>query len=140
MTEIQECDSTLVRNFSYINVNSVYVESSSDYSKFNNKRIYHIQEMIQQNRTLWFVRNYEEEKDSDYEIALVDAFVVEPHDFSRKYYETNCDSLLWLSDLHFGKDNPFKVKIEDSTDVSMTMHIESACKSEKICWVFRCAD
>ena len=138
--EIQECDSTLVRNFSYINVNSVYVESSSDYSKFNNKRIYHIQEMIQQNRTLWFVRNYEEEKDSDYEIALVDAFVVGPHDFSRKYYETNCDSLLWLSDLHFGKDNPFKVKIEDSTDVSMTMHIESACKSEKICWVFRCAD
>lgn len=131
LTEIQECDSTLVRKFSYINVNSVYVESSSDYSKFNNKRIYNIQEMIQQNRTLWFVRNYEEEKDSDYEIALVDAFVVEPHDFSGKYYETNCDSLLWLSDLHFGKDNHFKVKIEDSTDVTMTMHIESACKSEK---------
>lgn len=40
LTEIQECDSTLVRKFSYVNVNSVYVESSSDYSKFNNKRIY----------------------------------------------------------------------------------------------------
>lgn len=131
LTEIQGCDSTLVRNFSYINVNSVYVERGSNYSKFNNKRIYNIQEMIPQNRTLWFVRKYEEEKDSDYEIALVDVAVVEPHDFSGKYYETDSNSLLWLSDLHFGKENIFKVKIEDSTDVTMTMHIESACKSEK---------
>ncbi len=131
LSEIQECDNNLVRNFSYVDVESIYMESDSNYSKFSNKRIYNVQEMIQQNRTLWFVRNYEEENDSDYEIALLDASVVEPHDFSEKYYETDCDSLLWLSDLHFGKDNIFKVKIENSTDVTMAMHIINAYKDEK---------
>ncbi|MDE5781571.1 MAG: hypothetical protein K2I03_08870 [Lachnospiraceae bacterium] len=64
LSEIQECDNTLVRNFSYVDVASIYMESDSNYSKFSNKRIYNVQEMIQQNRTLWFVRNYEEENDS----------------------------------------------------------------------------
>lgn len=82
LNEIQECDNILVHNLSYVDVPSVYVESNSNYTKFNDKRIYNVQEMIQQNRTLWFVRNYEEGKDSDYEISLLDASVVEPHDFS----------------------------------------------------------
>ena len=34
--------------------------------------------MIQQNRTIWFVRNYNENDDSDYEIQLLNSSVVEP--------------------------------------------------------------
>ena len=44
----------------------------------------HIKEMIQQNRTIWFVRNYNENDDSDYEIQLLNSSDVEPHDFSDK--------------------------------------------------------
>ena len=82
-------------------------------------------EMIQQNRTQWFVRNYNANKDSDYEIQLLDASFVEPHDFSDKYFETGSDTLLWLSDLHFG-DDVFKVKMETTTDVTLAKHIENA--------------
>lgn len=128
---IQECSNTFVQNFAYVDVAAIYVERNSNYNKFNNKKIYNIQEMIQQNRTLWFVRKYVVGKDLDYEIALLDASVVEPHDFSENYYETGCDSLLWLSDLHFCKNDIFKVKIENSTDVTIAMHIQNAFNDRK---------
>ena len=107
-------------------VDSLFVENHSNYEKFYGKRVYNIKEMIQQNRTIWFVRNYNENDDSDYEIQLLNSSVVEPHDFSDKYFETGSDTLLWLSDLHFGTDDVFKVKMAKETDVTLTAHIRNA--------------
>lgn len=59
-----------VKNYTYVNVDSLFVENHSNYEKFYGKRVYNIKEMIQQNRTIWFVRNYNENDDSDYEIQL----------------------------------------------------------------------
>ena len=124
-TSIEECDVDEVKNYTYVKVDSLFIENSSNYNKFYGKRIYNIMEMIQQNRTQWFVRNYNANDDLDYEIQLLDASFVEPKDFSDKYFETGSDTLLWLSDLHFG-DDIFKVKMETKTDVTLTKHIENA--------------
>lgn len=123
---VEECNIDEVRDYTYVKVDSLFVENCSNYEKFYGKRIYNIKELIQQNRTIWFVRNYDENDDSDYEIKLLNANVVEPHDFSDKYFETGSDTLLWLSDLHFGTDDVFKVKVENETDVTLTAHIRNA--------------
>lgn len=123
---VEKCDIDEIRNYTYVKVDSLFVENCSHYGKFYGKRVYNIKEMIQQNRTIWFVRDYDKNKDSDYEIELLNANVVEPHDFSEKYFETGSDTLLWLSDLHFGTDDVFKVKVENETDVTLTAHIRKA--------------
>lgn len=124
--KIEECEADEVKNYTYVKVDSLFVENHSNYEKFYEKRVYNIKEMIQQNRTIWFVRNYNENDDSDYEIQLLNSSVVEPHDFSDKYFETGSDTLLWLSDLHFGTDDVFKVKMAKETDVTLTAHIRNA--------------
>lgn len=124
--DIEECDINEVRNYTYVRVDSLFVENRSNYKQFYGKRIYNMKEMIQQNRTIWFVRNYDENRDPDYEIKLLNANVVEPHDFSEKYFETGSDTLLWLSDLHFGTDDVFKVKVKNETDITLTAHIRNA--------------
>lgn len=124
---IEECDISEVRNYTYVKVDSLFLENRSNYEKFYGKRVYNVKEMIQQNRTIWFVRNYDENRDSDYEIRLLNANILEPCDFSDKYFETGSDTLLWLSDLHFGTDDVFKVKIENETDVTLTTHIKNVC-------------
>lgn len=122
--KIEECDTKVLKEYTYVEIDSFLLDSN--YKKFYGKRIYNIAEMIQQNRTLWFVRNYDERKDSDYEIKLLNANVVEPHNFSKRYFETGSDILLWLSDLHFGKDDVFKVKMQNETDVTLTKHMQNA--------------
>lgn len=126
-SEIEECNDDEVRQYTYEKVDSLLVEKHSNYEKFYGKRVYSIKELIQQNRTIWFVRPYNEKTDSDFEIQLLNASVVEPHDFSDKYFETGSDTLLWLSDLHFGMSkDAFKVKMENATDVTLTTHIKNA--------------
>lgn len=124
--EIEECNKDVVQNYTYVEIESLFLDGSSNYEKFYGKRIYNIAEMIQQNRTLWFVRNYDEKKDVDYEIKLLNANVVEPCNFSHRYYETGSDTLLWLSDLHLGTNNVFNVKVQNEADVTLTEHIKCA--------------
>lgn len=123
---IKKCSDKEIRKYTYVKADSLFAENSSNYDKFYGKRIYSMNELIQQNRTMWFVRSYNEKKDSDYEIQLLNSSIVEPRDFSEKYYETGSDTLLWLSDLHFGTVDVFKVKMEKETDITLTAHIRNA--------------
>ena len=56
--KIEECDADEVKNYTYVKVDSLFVENRSNYEKFYGKRVYNLKEMIQQNRTIWFVRCY----------------------------------------------------------------------------------
>lgn len=125
---IKECNDMDIRNYTYVKVDSQFIEDHSNYDMFYRKRIYSIRELIQQNRTLWFVRNFNDKKDLDYEIKLMNANVVEPQNFSKHYFETGSDTLLWLSDLHLGTDDVFKIKMENEMDVTLTSHINGAYK------------
>lgn len=98
-TEIENCDESELKQYTYINCNDLFDDENINFGTFDNKRIYSIRELVQQNRTVWFVRKAQE-TDPDNEIVLLDADFIQPSHFSKKYYQTSGDTLLWLSDLH----------------------------------------
>lgn len=124
-SSINECSIEELRNYTYVQVDGLFIGNKSNYKKFYGKRIYDINELIQQNRTVWFLRDYKE-TDPDHEIILLSANIFEPTDFSTHYFETENDSILWLSDLHFCENNVFPISKQDKADtVTLTEHIKS---------------
>ena len=128
-TEIERCDESEVKRYSYIHCNDLFDDGNIDFSSFDNKRIYSIPELVQQNRTVWFVREAEE-SDPDNEIVLLNADIVKPLNFSKKYYQVSGDTLLWLSDLHLS-DNVFE-HIAGKARPTLAQHICSCIDSKKI--------
>lgn len=125
-SDIDECDLQEIRQFSYVEVDSLFVDSNTNYHMFSEKRIYNIDELIQQNRTVWFVRKFEE-KDLDHEIVLLNANITEPADFSKRFFETGSNSILWLSDLHLDDTSPFFVKKgKNPNTITLTEHIKQS--------------
>lgn len=104
-TKIEECTEQELREFSYVDCKSLFCNENTDYSKFDNKRIYSISELVQQNRTVWFIRKAED-ADRDNEIILLNSDWVQPAHFSAKYHQSFGDTIVWLSDLHLS-DNVF---------------------------------
>lgn len=98
-TSIEECTKEELCKYSYVIVKDLFIDPETNYSMFNDKRIYSEKELIQQNVSMWFAREYQPE-DPCHEIILTNANIIEPYDFSPGYYELKSDSLLWLSDLH----------------------------------------
>lgn len=90
--------------FTNIEDDSLFIKKKN-YDRFDGKKISSFEELIQQDRTVWFVRNYKE-GDRKEEIILLDSAYVQPSNFSEKYYQASGSSLLWLSDLHLS-DNVF---------------------------------
>lgn len=124
-TSITECVDDELRNYSYVNVDSLFSEGEVNYTCFDNKQIYSIKELIQQERTVWFVRE-SKDTDSQNEIVLLNSDYVQPNNFSKKYFQSHGSSLLWLSDLHLA-DSDFSVD-NDETTKSLFEHIQ-ACLS-----------
>jgi predicted phosphodiesterase len=86
--------------------------------------------MIQQNRTIWFVRESKTD-DPHYEVVLLNAKFFKPTDFSKEYFHTNSNTILWLSDTHFS-DNIFPQK--DSVDKkSLWRNIRQIIKESSLC-------
>ena len=121
---IVECDLSELHDYTYVQVDSLFGKSGPDYKKFYGKRVYDIHELIQQPRTVWFIRK-QIESDPDYKIELLDANILEPEDFSTRYFETGSNSVLWLSDLHFGKTDFVVSKNNKEDAVTLTEHIRS---------------
>lgn len=128
-TEIEQCDESKVKHYSYIQCNDLFDDENIDFSSFENKRIYSISELIQQNRTVWFVREAEE-SDPDNEIVLLNADHIQPLNFSKKYYQVPGDTLLWLSDLHLS-DNVFE-HVAGKARPTLAQHICSCMGSKKL--------
>lgn len=120
-TSITECVENELRNYSYVNVDSLFSEGEVNYTCFDNKQIYSIEELIQQERTVWFVRE-SKDTDSQNEIVLLNSDYVQPNNFSKKYFQSHGSSLLWLSDLHLA-DSDFSVD-NDETTKSLFEHIQ----------------
>ena len=125
-TNIKPGNEEMLKEYSYIHISSLFKRNTSNYKDFHKKRIHSAQELIQQNRTLWFVKKYNSATDKDFEIRLLDSSYVEPNNFSNKYYETSSDTLLWLSDLHFCENGVLKTKRYNKTDNTLTNHLQQA--------------
>lgn len=128
-TGIERCDEVELKQYSYINCNNLFDDINFDFSRFENKRIYSISELVQQNRTVWFVRKAEE-SDPDNEIVLLNTEYVQPSNFSKKYHQAAGDTLLWLSDLHLS-DNVFE-HMAGKRQRTLAQHICSCVGGKKI--------
>lgn len=99
-----ESAATVLNSLAYIQVDEMFADGSSPFSTFYDKKIYDAQELIQQNRTIWFTRPATG-KDPGHQIELLNAEHARPYRFSRTHYTTTARTLLWVSDLHFSKSN-----------------------------------
>lgn len=129
LISITECEINEVRRYSYLNNDSLFKEGTSNYNLFYDKIIFNISELIQQNRTIWFVRNFQE-GDKENEIVLLNANVVQPHVFSEEYKGLNGSTFLWLSDLHFS-NGELSVKNTPNKE-SLVNHIKHCCTETSI--------
>ena len=122
---ISECSKEELHKYSYVIVKDLFIDPETDYSMFDGKQIYSEKELIQQNVSMWFAREYDP-ADSSHEIILTNANITEPYDFSPSYYELKSNSLLWLSDLHCGGETALPItKTEGEGKSSLADHIES---------------
>lgn len=110
-----------LKNFRDNITEETYADLINCLDRENNKQIYSIKELIQQERTVWFVRE-SKDTDSQNEIVLLNSDYVQPNNFSKKYFQSHGSSLLWLSDLHLA-DSDFSVD-NDETTKSLFEHIQ----------------
>lgn len=108
LTKIECCEPTCLSDFSYVDCKELFCDPNVDYSRFDNKKIYSVPELIQQERTVWFIKKAQP-SDRDNEIILLNSDIVQPTHFSEKYHQASGDTLVWLSDLHL-PDGTFPVK------------------------------
>lgn len=120
--KIEECDNSKLKKYSYVDIESLFEDNEDDYSLFNDKMVFDTKELIQQNRTLWFIREFIE-GDKENEIKLLNSNYIEPSNFSVKFNELTGNSFLWLSDLHLSND----VLSVTPGDKSLTNHIKISC-------------
>lgn len=128
-TRIEPCDEAELKEFTYVDCPSLFLDKNIDYSKFNNKKVYSITELVQQNRTVWFVRTALD-TDLDNEIILLNSEIIQPTHFNAKYYQASGNTLLWLSDLHLS-DNRFEFK-NGRVHKTLAGHICEQIKTDNI--------
>jgi 3',5'-cyclic AMP phosphodiesterase CpdA len=107
-------DPELLHTFSYVRVDDFFEERPSRYGAFYGKRIYSLGELIQQNRTIWFVRAARP-SDPVHQVSFFNASLLEPADFDRSYQQTPSANLLWVSDLHYSATGHHGFALEPTT-------------------------
>jgi 3',5'-cyclic AMP phosphodiesterase CpdA len=103
----------ILQKLSYVDVPDFFTDGESGYKAFDSKIIASVDELRQQNRTIWFVRDVRD-GDLTHEIKLLDSHQIEPSDFPREHIASSSTDLLWVSDLHFSEDgrHAFSLKTE----------------------------
>lgn len=135
-TKIEECSETQLKQYSYVDFPELFNDANIDYSKFNNKVVYSIPELTQQNRTVWFIRQ-SNATDSDNEIVLLNSEYIQPTHFSRRYWQASGDTLLWLSDLHLSDE---RFPMTNGPHKSLARHIAENVQGYNIAGVLVSGD
>ncbi len=92
-----------LQQLAYVRVDEFFEGGESHYAPFYDKRVHSIQELLQQNRTIWFLRE-SKPGDPTHEISLLDSHRLTPEDFPKEYRQSGHRNLLWVSDLHYSID------------------------------------
>ncbi|EPX56316.1 metallophosphoesterase [Cystobacter fuscus DSM 2262] len=96
-------DEKVLRALSYVRVNEFFEAGTSHYAPFYDKRIFSLEELREQDRTIWFVRAATDQ-DPSHQVSLLHARSLQPAHFPMEYLHASGPSLLWLSDTHFSVD------------------------------------
>ncbi len=100
---VEPVDADALRDLTYVRVDEFFVSRRSGFDPYYGKVVFSVDELKQQERTIWFVRA-KRDHDRDHEISAV---TLPPENFPEQHVVTPNRVILWLSDLHFGPHHRF---------------------------------
>lgn len=106
LTDIQEEKPECLSSYTYVQVDEFFETKESKFRAFYDKRVYNPEELRQQDRTIWFVREFQT-GDHTHLVELLDSAKITPSDFPKEFIVSPSRRLLWVSDLHFGEHHGF---------------------------------
>ena len=128
LTEIEPVDDAAIRNLTYVRIDSFFQDGTSRYTPFYGKKIHSIEELRQQERTIWFVRPAQA-GDPTHEVSLLDPRRIAPVHFTREFIQHSSRSILWVSDTHLSADDHHGFPLEsEHARSALGQAIENACK------------
>lgn len=92
---------TEINQFSYLKIDEHFASRTSPFSAFENKKVYDLNELVEQQCTIWFLR---EATAADEERRIV-SYAPGTGNADDSFSITTSNKLLWLSDLHFSKNH-----------------------------------
>lgn len=116
-----------LRNFTYVQVTDFFESRVSRFFPFYGKRVESLQELQDQNRTIWFVRDFRTGDRTGAAQAPGKAIAELP--FSTDPLASHSSTILWLSDLHFGK-SAFPA-LSDQYQRNLSQALEQDLKSNR---------
>ncbi|MCG7535817.1 metallophosphoesterase [Pseudoalteromonas sp. OOF1S-7] len=125
--DIVEVESSeIIQSKSYESMCDLFIEESH-YEIYDNKIIASSEELAEQNRTIWRIRDRQHD-DRTNEIRLKSMTELQPRHFDKSYKVTSRDSLLWLSDPHFtnSKFHAYPLKDNNAAEKTLAQTIQSA--------------
>ncbi|PMH06036.1 metallophosphoesterase family protein [Vibrio splendidus] len=118
--EIEEIDPfEIIQKKSYESMNDLFLEESH-YKMYDSKIIASAEELAEQNRTVWRIRD-KLDNDKTNEIRLRGITELQPRHFDHSYKATNKDSLLWLSDPHFTENGFHGYPLSTTNSIKKTL-------------------
>lgn len=122
----------ILQGLSYLRVDEFFTNQKSRYTTFYNKRIHSLDELKQQDRTIWFARPFRG-GDATHAVSLTSNFAILPAHFPERWDNSKSRNLLWVSDLHFGAKHGFAAPGQGSTHtLDLGSAIEVAAKKHDV--------
>lgn len=111
-----------LKNYSYYRVDDFFVSGHSTFAPFYNKRIYSIDELAEQQRTIWFIRDFDR-GDKSHEIHSYSASMSNGKNVDTDFRLLSANSILWISDAHFSTDH-HAFKVEHGNDNQLCIRLQ----------------
>ena len=93
---------TRLKKHSYYKVDDFFISGKSQFTPFYNKRVYSQNELFQQQRTIWFLKEFER-GDKSHEIHSYMQSLTDGKNIQANFKVLSSPHILWLSDLHFSE-------------------------------------
>jgi hypothetical protein len=128
ITEDKEADpAAVLHTLAYVQVDEFFQQASSQFVSFYGKQVSSVEELREQNRSIWFTRALEPD-DPRHQIRLLDPRTLSPAHFPNEFHQAGSLNLLWLSDVHFSVDQHHAFPLEPTVDgAPLGDRIEKAC-------------
>lgn len=98
---------SFINNYSYVKVDDHFASGESPFAAFDNKKVYDLEELVEQQCTIWYLR---EASESDEHRRIV-SYSPGTGEYDNSFMIANSNKLLWLSDVHFSTNHhAFKTK------------------------------
>jgi hypothetical protein len=130
---------SVLHQFSYLRVDEFFEDSNSAYEPFYGKRVFSVKELRQQDRTIWFVRPFQQ-NDPIQEVSLLDSRKLAPLHFATEYFESRSAALLWVSDTHFSERHHAFPSKPGANDYPLADQIKTNFKDKSVAGLIMSGD